>query len=49
MIKLYKFEPVEVLYWEAWEADGEVVLHWGTTGERGKSQTIPLNVALPPK
>lgn len=29
-------------YSEAWEADGEVVLHWGDTGERGKSQIIPL-------
>lgn len=42
MLKLYKFEGSRVLYWEAWEHDGEVVLHWGETGEPGESQTIPL-------
>ena len=42
MVKLYKFEGNKVLYWEAWEANGEIILHWGDLGERGKSRSIPL-------
>lgn len=43
MVKLYKFiENNKALYWEAWEADGEVVLHSGDLGERGESQSVPL-------
>ena len=42
MVKLYKFESNKVLYWEAWEADGEIIFHWGELGDRGKFQSIPL-------
>lgn len=28
--------------WEAWEADAQIVIHWGELGERGQSQIIPL-------
>jgi len=42
MEKLYKFEGDKVSYWEAWEADAQIVIHWGELGERGQSQIIPL-------
>jgi hypothetical protein len=42
MVKLYKFESNKVLYWEAWEADGEIIFHWGDLGDRGNFQSTPL-------
>ena len=42
MVKLYKFEGGKVSYWEAWETDGQIILHWGELGERGEAQSIAL-------
>jgi hypothetical protein len=40
--KLYKFESDKVSYWEAWEADGEITIHWGELGDRGVIRITPL-------
>ena len=42
MVKLYKFEANKVSYWEAWEAEGEIVFHWGVLGEKGEVRNIRL-------
>jgi hypothetical protein len=38
MIKLYKRIGGILHYHEAWEADGQIVEHWGCVGERGEQQ-----------
>ena len=41
MIKLYKKEKGEILYWETWENDdGTHTIHWGKVGDKGKSTKI---------
>lgn len=42
MIKLYKFEADKVSYWEAWEADGEIIFHRGVLGDRGETRKVAL-------
>lgn len=42
MLKLYKKSKDGTQYWEAWDADGEVMVHWGTLGDRGQTQAIKL-------
>jgi hypothetical protein len=49
MIKLYKFEPDRVLYWEAWETDKEIILHSGVLGERGKTRNVAVEAHEPSK
>ncbi len=42
MLKLYKKNIDEILYWEAWEETGKVVTHWGRLGEIGETTEIKL-------
>ncbi|HEX8457728.1 MAG TPA: hypothetical protein VF656_10565 [Pyrinomonadaceae bacterium] len=42
METLYKFESDQASYWEAWEDDGEIIIHWGQLGERGETRIIAL-------
>lgn len=42
MIKLYKRVGGELRYWEAWESDREITIHWGVVGDRGEDRTVPL-------
>ena len=49
MIKLYKFEPDRVLYWEAWETDKEIIFHSGVLGERGKTRNVAVEAHEPSK
>lgn len=38
-MKLYKRIDGALHYHEAWEADGEIVEHWGRVGERGQQRS----------
>jgi hypothetical protein len=40
MIKLYKKQKDTILYWEAWENEGDVIVHTGTIGDRGQTRTV---------
>ena len=41
MLKLYKFNDKEKLYWETWDnEDGTHMVHWGTLGTKGNSKTV---------
>jgi hypothetical protein len=41
MLKLYKFNDREKLYWETWgNDDGTHTIHWGELGTEGNSKTI---------
>jgi predicted DNA-binding WGR domain protein len=42
MLKLYKRLGNKLWYWEAWGAANEVVIHWGSVGDRGDSRVIEL-------
>ena len=42
MKKLYKFESDKVSYWEAWEANGAITIHWGELGDRGETEILRL-------
>jgi hypothetical protein len=42
METLYKFEGDKVSYWEAWEAEGQIIIHWGELGDRGESHTLAM-------
>ena len=48
MLKLYKKTTHGAQYWEAWDADGEVMVHWGTIGERGQTQSIKVEAGKNP-
>jgi hypothetical protein len=41
MLKLYRRRQDGHDYWEAWDADGKVTIHWGQLGETGETRTIP--------
>jgi predicted DNA-binding WGR domain protein len=41
MLKLYKLGDM-TRYWEAWNTDTEVTIHWGIVGETGETRDIPL-------
>lgn len=42
MIKLYKRINGVLHYHEAWSGDGEIIEHWGISGERGETKTHKL-------
>lgn len=42
MIKLYKTENGRILYWEAWDEDGSLVIHSGEIGDTGESEKIRI-------
>lgn len=48
MLKLYKEQEGDLLYWEAWEDGREIVIHWGILGDRGESMVVPLPEFEPP-
>jgi predicted DNA-binding WGR domain protein len=48
MLKLYKEQDGELLYWEAWEDGREIIIHWGVVGDRGESMVAPLPEFEPP-
>jgi hypothetical protein len=48
VLKLYKKTTHGAQYWEAWDADGEVMVHWGTLGERGQTQSIKVEAGKNP-
>lgn len=48
LLKLYKRENETMLYWEAWEENEEILVHFGVLGEIGETTTIPLAEFEPP-
>lgn len=40
MIKLYKRDFNNLLYWEAWENDGVYFIHWGEVGSKGNNREV---------
>lgn len=48
MLKLYKREEDKTLYWEAWDEEAEIVIHFGELGQVGETNTIPLPEFEPP-
>jgi len=41
MLKLYKIEPSQILYWETWDNDDDThTVHWGELGSQGESTDI---------
>ena len=46
MLKLYKQIDGAFHYTEAWRNGGEVTLHWGRVGDRGKSETYLIDGEL---
>ncbi len=43
MIKLYKSEGNTLHYWEAWDKDNEITVHWGVVGDEGTMREISLS------
>jgi hypothetical protein len=48
MLKLYKRLEDKLLYWEAWNDANEVVVHWGSVGDRGDSRVVVLRAGDDP-
>lgn len=45
MLKLYRFDRGEPEYWETWDAGGGAhIVHWGTLGTRGESETFRSSI-----
>ncbi|MBJ6763636.1 hypothetical protein JGU66_22940 [Myxococcaceae bacterium JPH2] len=42
MLKLYKKDGDTLHYWEAWEHDGELTVHWGAVGQMGEHKKLPI-------
>jgi hypothetical protein len=42
MLKLYKRVGNSILYWEAWDSEGRVLIHWGTAGDRGDTREVTV-------
>ncbi len=42
MLKLYRTTGDRREYWEAWENDRTITVHWGDLGERGETREVPL-------
>jgi hypothetical protein len=49
MLKLYKKEQDKTLYWEAWDEEDEIVVHFGELGQTGETSSIPLPEFEPPE
>ena len=41
-IKLYKKDQESIRYYEAWDHEGEVTIHWGELGTQGETKTVPI-------
>ncbi len=42
MIKLYRTMENVTEYWEFWESGAEVIVHWGTIGDKGNTKEFNL-------
>ena len=40
MVKLYKTVDSVMIYWETWKDGNDFIIHWGTVGEQGETQTL---------
>jgi hypothetical protein len=49
LLKLYKREEQTMLYWEAWDENDDVLIHFGELGQMGETTTIPLAEFEPPE
>jgi hypothetical protein len=41
MLKLYRTRDGDKEYWEAWESDDGITVHWGRLGDRGETREVP--------
>lgn len=41
MLKLYRRDAEGLSYWEAWETDEGVQVHWGAVGDIGQTRDVP--------
>jgi len=48
LLKLYKREEGTTLYWEAWDENDQIVVHFGELGQVGETTTVPLPEFEPP-
>ncbi|MFX1237578.1 MAG: hypothetical protein ACFFAS_09935 [Promethearchaeota archaeon] len=46
MLKLYKKQNKDCLYWETWENEGVHTIHWGNLGETGMTEEIKDSKAV---
>lgn len=42
MLKLYNFDDSKPRFWEAWDNNRTITVHWGTLGTRGKNSEVKL-------
>jgi hypothetical protein len=42
MEKLYKQSAETIQYWESWEHEDSIVVHYGVLGEEGETERLPL-------
>jgi hypothetical protein len=49
VLKLYKKTKDVTRYWEAWNVEDEITIHWGTLGERGETRTAKVEPGTSPK
>jgi hypothetical protein len=49
MLKLYKKDQEKTFYWEAWDEDDEIVVHFGELGQTGETNSVPLLEFEPPE
>jgi hypothetical protein len=49
LLKLYKRDGDTMLYWEAWDENDDIVVHFGELGQMGETTTIPLPEFEPPE
>jgi predicted DNA-binding WGR domain protein len=42
MIKLYRNDGEMLHYWEAWNTNNEITIHWGAVGQEGDTREITL-------
>lgn len=49
LLKLYKREENTTLYWEAWEENQEILVHFGELGQIGETTSIPIAEFEPPE
>ena len=49
LLKLYKREGETMLYWEAWDENDDILVHFGELGQMGETTTLPLAEFEPPE
>jgi hypothetical protein len=48
LLKLYKRDKDKISYWEAWDEEAELTIHFGDVGDVGETTTVSLAEFEPP-